>query len=381
MNLRDRPHEEHDLPLGVNAMIGAMAFVIVVRLILHGTALALSFPISALKERLPNTEGPTFPRLKRLKSWFVDRTLDQLPEWAEYNGSFTILLKTDAGAERLETLVNRIPDRVISGWLQFGVATMVVFLVGWGVLLLAGLVLAAKTAWSLILASVKWALAYDWASLLEARPTPSFDPLGQLLQLVNAMPEIAYTIALLAVSLLACIVVYWVLMLFLLPGLTLHELGHYAAIRRAGGSVDSYGLFLLGPLPGGAFVEPGEDTEDLHAQHHFGIWSAGIANSLLWGTIVLSCGLVLSGEPLTALHALYAQDYAMLTTQPLSSVLLAVGIVEMSNGFLNAVPIGPVDGGGFIRTAEEEWWGFDDSAGVGERIRHVLSGSRSGDTS
>lgn len=363
----------------MRTMTGAMAFVVVVRLIIQGVAFVLASPVIALKKRLPDTDGPTSPRLMRFKSWVSSRTLDRLPEWAEYRGNFKLLLKTNVGSDQLDTFVNRVPAPLIKGWLRFAIATMAVFLVGWSVLLLVGLVLAVQAAWTLTQDVVEWALAYDWLSLLNSQPTTGFDPIAQVLGIVNAIPEIAHMIGVLAISLLISIIFYWFVMAFLLPGLTLHEFGHYAAIRRAGASVDSYGLLLFGPLLGGAFVEPGEDAEELDAAQDFRIWSAGIANSLLWGTSLLLSGLLLTEQPLTTIQALYTQQYGVVSSQPVPSILLGVGVVEVANSFLNAVPFGPVDGGGFIRTAEEEWWDFDDSIRFDQRIRHVLSGGFPGD--
>lgn len=216
------------------------------------------------------------------------------------------------------------------------------------------------------------AMTFDWASLLEPQPTPEVDLIAQLQQLVAAMPELLHTGAVFLLYAGVGIVLSWGLMVFILPGIALHEFGHYAAARRAGASVDSYGLLLLGPVLGGAYVEPGDDAEDLPADKKYGIWAAGIGNSMLWGTVLLAGGLALSGDPGAVLFGWLLQDFGVFTSQPVASLLLALGIMEVANSFLNAMPFGPVDGGGFVRTAEEDLWGLDETTPFDRRIRQLL---------
>jgi hypothetical protein len=286
-------------------------------------------PLKALRERLPETNGPMFPRLTRLKTTIVSAARERSPEWIEHDGNFTFLLKTNVASDWLDALVDRVPERLIDYWLKFAIIAMAAMLLVWAVLLLGGLFLAVRTVWALTVKLVEWAANYDWLSLLEQQPQPQYDPMG--------------------------------------------------AIRRAGASVDSYGLLLLGPLLGGAFVSPGDDAEDLKAERDFEIWSAGIANSLIWGSILLSCGLLLSGEPAAVIQALFGQQSGIFLDKPVSSILLAIGMVEVANSFVNAVPFGPVDGGGFVRTAEEELWDLEESTAFDERIKQLLSADSTGD--
>lgn len=341
--------------------MGAMGFVIGVRVLLFVVALAVVTPAKFIAGRLPSGSERNYPRIERLRCWIHEQTVGRLPDCAEYKGSSIVMVRTNYGMEWLDSVVDRIPDSVVRQWGRFGILVMEIFVFIWSAVLLVWLGAAAWIVAGWVRDIVGWALAYDWLSLLQPRAPPDYDVWAALEAAIQAAPEYAMAFGLLIVAFALVVVFWWAIMLPLLPGLTLHEFGHYAAIRKAGASVDSYGLLLFGPLLGGAFVEPGDDAEELTGTDAYTVWSGGIANSVLWGSILIAAGTTMGGDPLTVYAAFFNHGLATLMESPLASFLVLVGGIEVANGFLNAVPVGPVDGGGFIKEIEEEWWGYQDA--------------------
>lgn len=354
-----------------------LGFVVVTRvswlLAAIGLALPVIIPVALLKRYLPRRQRRFhFPRLARARDVIVQWLLTardwlkrrssavrawvgrRLPPWVDHRRAGIILLKTDRGMARLDMVVDRIPDATFERWRRFAVQTMEVFVIVWGAILLAYLGVSLWLVGKLVIAAGEWVLTADWAALMQSGAPPQYNP--------GSVPSDAAAVWRLLVRLAAgvvtAIVILWAIMLPLLPGLTLHEFGHYAALRKAGASVDGYGLLLIGPVLGGAFVEPGSDAALLDRDDTFGVWAGGIANSLIWGTVLLVAGLAAGGDAVRLFELYTAGDISGLLSQPAASLLLAVGAIEVANGFLNAVPLGPVDGGGYIRSVEREWWGF-----------------------
>lgn len=345
--------------------LGAMAFVVGVRALLFvaaaATAAAVTIPFNVIQSRLPESEQPTFPRITEAREWLATQFVDRLPPWAEPHGDWMLLLTTTRGMDRLDAAVDRIPDGLVARWQRFAVRLMEVFLLIWAVLMLAFLAAAVWAIGVLAVTVAEWAIAYDWMSLFEPRAPPTFNPIQDILAAIAAIPQIALVLAALFAALTAFIILWWVVMLPILPGLTLHEFGHYAALRKSGASVDGYGLILFGPLLGGAFVQPGDDAALLGSEETFAVWSGGIANSVIWGSALIAAGVAVGGDPVAVLQAVADPNAAPFLDPILASILLLVGFIEIGNGFLNAVPVGPVDGGGFIRSVEQDWWGFNDA--------------------
>lgn len=336
-----------------NAMVGALVFVSIVRFLMQNVARLVGLPFTILNKYLPETNGPSFPRLARLKHYLQDAILDSLPENVEYEGSYTFLVKTNRGDGYLDNLVERIPDSIFHHWQRFGVATMVCFLVLWSVLLLAFTAITGALVFKTTVETIPTLLSFDWTSLFHAQPTTGVEWSISLSQVIGVIPGVLIRLGSLLLGMLLFVALFWVLTLIFLPGVALHEFGHYAAVRRAGASVDSYGLILMGPFLGGAFVQPGDDAEELSVEQDFVIFAAGIANNMILGTALLLLGVLVAPDPVGIIHSYISGDWSFIFNQSLGTLLLGLGSFEVFNGFLNAVPFGPVDGGRFIQTAEE----------------------------
>lgn len=337
--------------------IGPLEFVTVVRLLIMGIGHALSWPINAVASRLPmNYEGSD--RLSALKADIRDRVLPHLPEWLEHQSGLTFLVRMDGGKNRLDAVVDAVPDRLLDAWSRFGVVTMTVFVTIWGVILLAAFGVWLWIAGGLVVDGTQWALAFDWMSLLNTDVSTDTNVLERFIGYALAIPGFVVAAGKALVLAVIAVGMTWLVTLPLLPGLALHEFGHYAAIRHAGGDVDSYGLLLLGPVLGGAYVKEDGDINDLGPQNAYSVWAAGIANSVLWGTMLVSLGVVLSAGTVDVVNLVNGNVLSEVSRQPLASVFILVGGIDIANGFLNAIPFGPVDGGGFIETRERESWGF-----------------------
>lgn len=356
---------------------GALAFAVGVRLAWFLTSLVVWLLVSVVSKPvrwlLPTVDRPQSTWVARFKGYVGGMGFLSLPDWIEYRGNGMFLLKTSRGSEAFDRAIDRLPESLLRHWQAFGVYLMLVFMATWAVILL---VLLGATVWmygSLAVTLGVTALSFDWASIFAGQQSPPGIDLAAILSgaevLIYALPDIGLTLLTLAGSIVVLVAVWWLIMLPFFPGLALHEFGHYAAIRDAGETVDSYGLLLIGPLLGGAFVEPSDRVALLDADDKLSMLSAGISNSLLWGTVLLATGLLLAGDPAAIATALYRQGPMAAFQRPVVTVLLGVGAFELYNAFTNAIPIGPVDGGRFIQTIEREWWGFDaaiDRAFAGE---------------
>lgn len=349
----------------MNARNGALAFVIGVRILVFAVAVTVSVvvstPVRVLQRWTPEPTGYTLPWVQTVKDRVKAAVLGRLPSWVTYRGKGLFTVETTRGMKQLDRLVDRVPQTVFDWWQRFGTRLMMAFLFVWALILLAAVSLWVWATGHLAFELAVWALEYDWLSLFEVqRQQPEFDPLAAIAAAVQAIPEIALALAILGVIVLVLVIAMWVAMLPLLPGLALHELGHYAAIRRSGAIVESYGLLLFGPVLAGAFVEPGSDANRLDVRDSAGVWAAGIANSVLWGALLVAFGVAAGGQPLMTIEALVTGGAtAVVADQPVGALFVLLGSVEFANAFGNAYPGGRVDGGGFIRRMEREWWGFD----------------------
>lgn len=356
------------------ALLTAVAFVVGTRFILHGTLLAISWPYRTLNSLLPSTNTTTFTRIERLKEYVASKLTKHLPGDVEFRGNWVILLKTTYGQQQLDALVDSTPDRLVDIWLRLSVATTLALLVTWATVLLIGLVIAAKTILELFPELISKLATFDWGYSHTTRPTPNVDLTEILIEAITSIPEIAIALGIVALVVAITVISFWVASLALLPGLAFHEFGHYAAIRKGGKIVEYYGLVLTGPILGGAFVSiDDEELESMPAIHQFRTWSAGIGTDLLWSTFLISSAMVLSTDPVGLLTAFSRQNYIVLSAQPVPALLLAVGTLEIVNGFLNALPLGPVDGGQFMKTAEEIWWGYEDDFDFTDKIAQLLN--------
>lgn len=348
-----------------NDTFGVLALVSITRLTLLATALVFAAPVSFIRGNLP-TNTVKSQRFTAFKTLISQETIGRLPDWVERNGKYTFMLKTTHGMNHLDALVEKTPTRLLRLWQHFGILTMTIFVTTWAFILLAATAFWFWHTGTTAIETTHWALNYDWLSLLQLQEPTDHSLLERLTTALASIPDAYHTIFNTTIMAATVIAVWWLIMLPLIPGLILHELGHYAAIREAGGTVESYGILLIGPVLGGAFVQPGNDVNLLDKHNQFFVWSAGIANSLIWGTLLTTTALLLGGH--TSILKIFTEGAAPTAVQsvPLASVLLLIGVTEIMNGFLNAIPLGPVDGGGFIRTQEADWWGFNDAIDNGD---------------
>lgn len=297
----------------------------------------------------------------RLFTGFVNR----LPECIEHQKNVIFLFKTNLGKSYLDRFVERIPDGVLDLWRRFGVRLMEMFLFVWGVILLVALGVILWIAGNLLIEGIQWLVSVDWLSLSLPEPPKKGQPEFNLVSLIKGIaeivPQIFMGLAYFVVYGVIFTVFMWIIMLPFLPGLAIHEFGHYVSIKKSEASVEDYGLVLIGPLLAGAFVEPGNDAEHLDKNSSYWVWSSGISNSVLWGSFLIAMGIMIHTDPLSLFLDFSMGEIDVIMDHPLPSALIAVGLFESANAFLNAMPIGPVDGGGYIRRVEREYWGFHDA--------------------
>jgi Zn-dependent protease len=159
-----------------------------------------------------------------------------------------------------------------------------------------------------------------------------------------------WTLLTLPVAMLILFGLLFVFTLPILPGLALHEFGHYAALRKADVEIESYGLLFSGPILNGAFVNPdSEEIEEKDVDTQFSVLAGGIANNLLYGTVLLGGSLLLFTNPLTKITG----GIEVQIQQPLPAILFWIACFEYAMAFANACPVGRLDGGKFVQVAEE----------------------------
>ena len=358
----------------MNGLFIAMTVVAAARLVAEAVLSVLWAPVAALERSTPSSNGGLSPRLARFRQHAVAGVLGRLPGCVEHRSGLTFMIGTTAGAARLDNIAECIPDRIIGGWLWFGTATVAVFLFTWAVILLGIVTLVIWAGLGVFEFVVVQLQTMDWATLLDRDPTATPDLTELLMTLAASTPEILAVLSKLVVVLIVSIAATWLMMLPFIPGLFLHEFGHYAAARRYDIPIEQYGLILLGPFLGGAFVGPDEGVVEARPmRQRLHMVSAGIASQLLWGSAMLLLGILLLSDPVGALASVWTRDYAVIAANPVSAIMFYLGAVEVLNGFLNAFPGGPVDGGLFIQAAEDEYWGFDEDDGVRTRVTALLN--------
>jgi len=113
--------------------------------------------------------------------------------------------------------------------------------------------------------------------------------------------------------------------------LTLHELGHALVLRFYGYDVRRFGVFLIGPIPGGAFVEtPGDVEARMGWRQALQLAGSGVTANLMLGLAGLAAFLaILSGVvPLTTEAAesltTYISNPRLILVPPL--ILSAMGL-------------------------------------------------------
>jgi hypothetical protein len=203
--------------------------------------------------------------------------------------------------------------------------------------------------------AIAYVTTVDWQSLFQTGAQPDYSFSLSVAEVVGSIPDILVGLGAAIVALLVLIVLFAGVMLLFMPGLILHEFGHYASIEHGGGEIERYGIIFIGPFLGGAFVDPGESMETMNLFDKLYGLSAGVANTVIWGTMLTVGGLVLVGNPITIVQAWLSNEYSVLLANPVGTGLLLIGFVEFTNAQLNSFPGGPIDGGKVIDAAEDEY--------------------------
>jgi len=275
---------------------------------------------------------------QRFKFKVARKTEQLLPEWIDYYGSYTFMLKTTRGKAYLDRLALWIPDRLFTKWQRLSISVMSLLVLLWVVLSAIG-VLVGIGAMSGLLYDIATGGIDLWVGEASVQES-SYD--------VNVV-QILTTAIVAVFSLLLFSVLFTIAMSPVLIGLALHEFGHYAAIKRSGADVEFYGLLLTGPLLGGAFVHPTDEIYEKDVQTQLAAFGGGVTANILYGSLLVCLSLVLFTDPLTTLSGWTTE----IIQQPLPAVVFFFGCFEITAGFANAVPIGGVDGGYFVQIAEE----------------------------
>jgi len=263
-----------------------------------------------------------------------------LPQWIEYYGSYTFMLKTTRGKAYIDWLAENIPDTLFSKWQRLSISMMSILVLLWVVLSAIGVLVGIGALSSLLydISTGGIELGFGETTVQET----SYD--------VNVV-KILTTAIVAVLSLLLFSVLFTIAMSPVLIGLALHEFSHYAAIKRSGADVEFYGLLLTGPLLGGAFVHPTDEIYEKDVETQLAAFGGGVAANILYGSLLVCLSLVLFTDPLTTLSG-WTTD---IIQQPLPAVVFLFGCLEIIAGFANAVPIGGVDGGYFVQIAEQHY--------------------------
>jgi Zn-dependent protease len=271
----------------------------------------------------------------------IARTTEQvLPEWIEYYGSYTFMLKTTRGKDTLDQLADSIPDWLFKRWQRLSISVMSLCLLLWVVLSAIGVVVGIG-AMGGVLYDIATGGIDIWIGEAPVQET-SYDV---------TIAEVFTTVIVAIFSLLLFSILFTVAMSPVLIGLALHEFGHYAGIRRSGADVEFYGLLLSGPLIGGAFVHPTDDIYEKDAETQLAAFAGGITANIIYGSCLLCLSLVLFTDPVNTLSGWTME----IIQQPLPATLFFFGCFEIVAAFANSVPVGGVDGGKFVQVAEQHY--------------------------
>jgi len=277
---------------------------------------------------------------QRFKFKVARKTEQLLPEWIDYYGSYTFMLKTTRGKAYLDSLAERIPERLFTKWQRLSIAVMSICLLLWVILSAIGVVAGIGAIGGLLYDIATGGIDL-WVGETSVQET-SYDV---------SVVEMFITAIVAVLSLLLFSVLFTIAMSPVLIGLALHEFGHYAAIKQAGAEVEFYGLLLTGPLLGGAFVHPTDEIYESDVETQLSVFAGGITANILYGSLLVCLSLVLFTDPLTTLSGLTTE----IIKQPLPAAFFFFGCFEIVAGFANAVPIGGVDGGYFVQIAEQHY--------------------------
>lgn len=277
-----------------------------------------------------------------INGWIDERT----PAFVDPGSTF-IKVKSSRGLDRLDALSQDIPDSIWRRWTTFGI-------------LFTGVSMAVVTA------AILWLTGWGVGQLIQA--ALSFDFNSASVGVTDFELRPIYWLGQAATGW----VYYHALILVVLPGLVLHEFGHYVSLVKNGVAVESYGLLFFGPVLVGAYVQP-EDSEtqpELTTRQELEIFSAGIVQNVGWGTcLLLIAGVLIVTAPggFAAILDVYNTPGARWTWRQSSGVLFGlVGSAEYLGGISNAAPVPYLDGGHYAKALLNRWWSFDEAL---DRVR------------
>jgi len=279
-------------------------------------------------------------RWGKVKFKIARKTEAILPQWVDYYGSYTFMLKTTRGKAHLDRLALWIPDKLFSKWQRLSISVMSMLVLLWVVFSVIGVFVGIGALSGLLydLATGGIELGFGETSVQDT----SYD---------ITFVDVVTTAIVAVLSLLLFSILFTIAMSPVLIGLALHEFSHYAAIKRSGADVEFYGLLLTGPLLGGAFVHPTDEIYETDVETQLAAFGGGVTANILYGTILICLSLVLFTDPLTTLSGWTTA----IIQQPLPAVVFFFGCFEIIAGFANAVPVSGVDGGYFVQIAEEHY--------------------------
>jgi Zn-dependent protease len=330
-------------------MHAALSFVLVVRS-------AVLSVYAGIVDILPwNTEpayGPfQLSRWSRFKFNIRQKTIPKLPEWIEYRGNYMFLVKTTKGKDKLDWVVDRIPKPLFNVWQRFGVSVMVILLVLHSLLILAAIGVSVVAMGIALQDLVTNGLPLD---LLAVETGQTEVERGISLQ--DVLWSLATIPIAIGILLLLSAVFWYLLVLPLLPGLLLHEFGHYAMAKRADVEIQSYGFIFMGPFVQGAFVEPNdEDLERASVSEKLRILSGGVGTNILLATGYICLALLVLENPVNAFSQVLTGNAYLLADQPVALCIVGLACVEVALALLNTLPGGEIDGGRVVQIVEEEF--------------------------
>lgn len=264
--------------------------------------------------------NPIGDRVKKFDEWS--------PEWIDRWGKFHTV-ETTHGMPVLEKWAKKIPEKYWSKWATFSMLSMGTFVVIWF------FIFAYITYEGFLFGSE----IYYEMDFLAAREPPDISAL-----------EMAVTVAVWSTALLLTVAyfllllpLYILLFLVLIPGIALHELGHFVAMVRNDIEVEAYGILFLGPLPAGAFVKPTDDEWDEKKTlgTKLQVFSSGISANIAYGAFFAVIAL-----PWLGFSALDSSNPVAMTAL---YVFLILSIIEFINAFFNSIPLWKLDGGHFFK--------------------------------
>jgi len=312
-----------------------ISLVMVTRTVLRVFLGGAAYPAFYVRSYLPKSDGPT--RWERFKSRVGDSLIPKLPAWAEYHGGYIIMAKTTYGKATVDRFVDRVPKRLLEVWQRFSVAMMFVLLTLWSLFLLACLGVLLGVSATGLYSLLQNPPSFEWLFV-----EPSLGETDVALTLGDVLYYSLHFVGFLIVL----FVVFVATFLLFLPGMMLHEGGHYLAARRNDLTVDYYGIIFKGPLPAGAFVHiPDDELEEAPRENVLPTLAGGIGNTMLWASALLVTG----GSVLLA-----ATQFDLSSLSVLGYGLVLIGGFELFNAYINAFPAGKVDGGLFVEAAQDK---------------------------